>query len=86
MLNLIFHVYFKHGKKSINPGTRFAFQEDQEAFGRQVRAQNSMDAKKKTQIAIFANGCFWCSEAVFKSLKGVVAVASGYIGGDMSYP
>jgi peptide-methionine (S)-S-oxide reductase len=40
----------------------------------------------KTKIAVFANGCFWCTEAVFSSLKGVVAVASGYTGGTVPNP
>jgi peptide-methionine (S)-S-oxide reductase len=31
--------------------------------------------------AIFAGGCFWCTEAVFRSIAGVSAVESGYIGG-----
>jgi peptide-methionine (S)-S-oxide reductase len=31
--------------------------------------------------SIFANGCFWCTEAVFSSLKGVHSVISGYSGG-----
>lgn len=31
--------------------------------------------------AIFANGCFWCTEAVFSMLKGVFSVSPGYIGG-----
>ena len=34
-----------------------------------------------TETAIFAGGCFWCTEAVFKSLAGVDRVESGYIGG-----
>ena len=34
-----------------------------------------------TETAIFAGGCFWCTEAVFKSLAGVKSVESGYIGG-----
>jgi len=34
-------------------------------------------------IAIFANGCFWCTEAVFSMLKGVNSVKPGYIGGDL---
>lgn len=35
----------------------------------------------KTETAIFGGGCFWCTEAVFKMLKGVSAVAPGYAGG-----
>jgi peptide-methionine (S)-S-oxide reductase len=36
--------------------------------------------------AIFAGGCFWCVEAVFRSIDGVSAVESGYIGGPGSNP
>lgn len=36
--------------------------------------------------AIFAGGCFWCTEAVFKQLRGVESVESGYIGGNMVNP
>ena len=32
--------------------------------------------------AIFAGGCFWCTEAAFEQLRGVEAVESGYIGGE----
>jgi len=38
------------------------------------------------QIAIFAGGCFWCTEPVFTQLKGVVKVESGYIGGHSLNP
>ena len=37
-------------------------------------------------VAIFAGGCFWCTEAVFKSLAGVESVESGYIGGAVPDP
>jgi peptide-methionine (S)-S-oxide reductase len=38
------------------------------------------------QIAIFAGGCFWCTEPVFSQLKGVIQVVSGYTGGHMLNP
>lgn len=38
------------------------------------------------ETAIFAGGCFWCTEAVFQSLRGVEAVESGYIGGAVPNP
>ena len=38
------------------------------------------------QIAVFAGGCFWCTEPVFSQLKGVNKVASGYIGGHTLNP
>jgi peptide-methionine (S)-S-oxide reductase len=38
------------------------------------------------QIAIFAGGCFWCTEPVFSQLKGVNKVVSGYIGGHTLNP
>jgi peptide-methionine (S)-S-oxide reductase len=41
---------------------------------------------KTTQIATLANGCFWCSEAIFKRLKGVKSVLPGYSGGIVENP
>ncbi len=38
------------------------------------------------QTAIFAGGCFWCTEPVFSQLKGVSKVVSGYIGGQTINP
>ena len=38
------------------------------------------------ETAIIAGGCFWCTEAVFKSLNGVHEVESGYIGGSVTDP
>lgn len=38
------------------------------------------------QIAIFAGGCFWCTEPVFSQLRGVRKVVSGYIGGHTLNP
>jgi peptide-methionine (S)-S-oxide reductase len=36
--------------------------------------------------AIFAGGCFWCTEAVFRMVDGVSQVESGYIGGSVPNP
>lgn len=38
------------------------------------------------QFATFAGGCFWCVEAVFDQLKGVLSVESGYSGGHTLNP
>lgn len=40
----------------------------------------------KSKMATFAGGCFWCTEAIFKRLKGVLKVTSGYTGGDVENP
>ncbi|SEH68061.1 peptide-methionine (S)-S-oxide reductase [Paenimyroides aquimaris] len=38
------------------------------------------------ETAIFANGCFWCSEAIFQKINGVKEVLPGYIGGITENP
>ena len=40
----------------------------------------------ENEIATLAGGCFWCTEAVFKRLKGVISVIPGYAGGDIEKP
>lgn len=44
------------------------------------------DEKKGTATATFGTGCFWCTEACFQQLKGVVSVTSGYTGGTTKNP
>jgi peptide-methionine (S)-S-oxide reductase len=38
------------------------------------------------QTAVFGGGCFWCTEAVFERLKGIISVMPGYTGGRMPNP
>lgn len=45
-------------------------------------SNNSQD----NEVATLASGCFWCSEAVFKRIKGVISVVPGYSGGTTDNP
>ena len=38
------------------------------------------------QIATFGGGCFWCIDAAFRRVKGVLNVSSGYAGGEIENP
>ncbi len=40
----------------------------------------------KNEIAVFGGGCFWCTEAIFKMVKGVRSVTPGYAGGHAESP
>lgn len=39
-----------------------------------------------TKQAVFAGGCFWCTEAIYKRLRGVASVLPGYAGGTIESP
>ena len=41
---------------------------------------------QETETAVFGGGCFWCTEAVFSELKGVISVLPGYAGGTTPKP
>ncbi|MCB1755117.1 MAG: bifunctional methionine sulfoxide reductase B/A protein [Gammaproteobacteria bacterium] len=50
---------------------------------------NAVALKKlesRVEKATFGGGCFWCTEALFRELDGVLSVESGYSGGETDYP
>jgi len=49
-------------------------------------AQSPIAAQPGLETAIFAGGCFWCVEADFDAVRGVVATTSGYTGGQVAAP
>ncbi|MDD4754906.1 MAG: peptide-methionine (S)-S-oxide reductase MsrA [Prolixibacteraceae bacterium] len=44
------------------------------------------DQNKTSQIITVGGGCFWCTEAIFKELRGVIKVVPGYSGGNVKNP
>lgn len=51
-----------------------------------MNSTNSSPINPKTELATFGGGCFWCLEAVFEQVPGVVAVTNGYAGGSKPNP
>ncbi|MBS1782154.1 MAG: peptide-methionine (S)-S-oxide reductase MsrA [Bacteroidetes bacterium] len=51
-----------------------------------MNEKNEMKQEQKIDTATFGAGCFWCTEAQFQQLEGVVKVESGYSGGSVENP
>ncbi|MFT7589657.1 MAG: peptide-methionine (S)-S-oxide reductase [Limisphaerales bacterium] len=49
-------------------------------------SNTTFSGEDKYELATLGNGCFWCTEAIFQRLKGVVNVESGYSGGHIKNP
>lgn len=51
-----------------------------------IAASGVAAAQEKTAVATFAGGCFWCTEADFDKVPGVISTTSGYTGGHVANP
>ncbi len=47
---------------------------------------NMSNTNNKTETTTLGTGCFWCTEAIFQQLKGVISATSGYSGGHVDNP
>lgn len=54
--------------------------------GENKNYDEKVEMNETIDTAIFASGCFWCTEAIFQELVGVKKVESGYIGGENDNP
>ncbi|MCF8235804.1 MAG: peptide-methionine (S)-S-oxide reductase MsrA [Bacteroidales bacterium] len=50
------------------------------------KSENLMAQEDHYKKATFGSGCFWCTEAIFKEVKGIKEVTSGYSGGEVKNP
>ncbi|MFN3714631.1 MAG: peptide-methionine (S)-S-oxide reductase MsrA [Alcanivoracaceae bacterium] len=46
----------------------------------------ALHARAEQGVAVFAGGCFWCTESDFDKVPGVLSTTSGYIGGELRSP
>src|SRR5665213_806422 len=51
-----------------------------------IMSEEKIPTGVQTDTATLATGCFWCTEAIFQELKGVLKVTSGYSGGTVAHP
>jgi peptide-methionine (S)-S-oxide reductase len=65
--------------------TLFAVAGLYQSYG-QKPVDKKVTAKPELEVATFANGCFWCTEAIFTEVNGVTSVVSGFTGGKVKDP
>jgi peptide-methionine (S)-S-oxide reductase len=51
-----------------------------------MTVDDGQSVSSRTEVATLGGGCFWCLEAVYDELRGVVSVESGYSGGSVPNP
>jgi peptide-methionine (S)-S-oxide reductase len=63
-----------------------AFGDESKSDGVLPFKNSDMKEENSTEFALIGGGCFWCTEAVFEQLDGVIEVISGYAGGQTDHP
>lgn len=81
-------------KKAVDSGNNDVSNTIEQAQEKKEKEKDTYPVQRYTQAnelegyaqAVFAGGCFWCTEAVFERINGVKDVISGYSGGHKTYP
>lgn len=58
----------------------------QKETNRYISEEETMGTETKIDTATFGAGCFWCVEAIFQQVRGVINAESGYSGGSVENP
>jgi peptide-methionine (S)-S-oxide reductase len=56
------------------------------ACGSGTSETQAAPAPKRQEVAVFAGGCFWCTESDFEKVPGVLSAVSGFTGGRLNKP
>ena len=81
----IFTIFYFSVASLFTFSTLFSCAQKETSVKSDFMAETTTDSQQ-LETATFANGCFWCTEAIFQQLEGVVKVTSGYSGGHVANP